>query len=57
MKDTTVVAVAAITALTFLEGTALMCGIDGQILSTVIGVLGVIAGYAYRVRREKKSAG
>lgn len=45
-----IIAVAGMVCITALEGVALYLGIDGQILSGVVGVLGAIVGYAFGVK-------
>jgi len=45
LKDETVVSVAAIAALTGLGVTALACGIDSGLLTSIAAIIGGIAGY------------
>ena len=48
MNDKTAIKITAIGAIAFLEGIALLKGIDGVILSMVIATISGIAGYSIR---------
>ena len=43
----------AIAGIIFLEGIALLKGIDGALLGVVFAILGGIAGYEVKVHRKK----
>jgi uncharacterized membrane protein YfcA len=55
MNDTTVVKIVAITSLTVLEAVNLVTAkIDGNILLTIGGIIGAIAGYEISTKKVKK---
>lgn len=53
MKDETILAIAAILAVTVLETMALMLGIDGSILTVVVAAIAGLGGYMMKASREK----
>lgn len=56
MKETTIIKVAAIAAITVLEAAALITGVDGAFFGPAIAVIGGIAGYELRGLKESKPA-
>ncbi|GAI76492.1 unnamed protein product, partial [marine sediment metagenome] len=48
-----IIAVSGITCITVLEAVALYRGINGQILSVVVGAIATIVGYAFGVTASK----
>ena len=48
-----IIAVSGMACITVLEGVALYMGINGQILSVVVGALATIVGYAFGVKASK----
>ena len=54
MRDSTILALAGITALTIIEITCLFKGIDHVILATIVAVIAGLSGYEIKVWREKK---
>lgn len=55
MRDSTVITVSAITAITVLEAIALtQLHIDGALLSSVVAVLAGLAGYRLRDREAQR---
>jgi hypothetical protein len=58
MRDDVIIKVVAIVALTVINVTALLCGVDTILTSTVCAIIGGIAGYSVKVsttrRKESK---
>lgn len=53
MKDATILGLSGLAALTIIEVVALQKGVDSVILGAVVAVIGGVAGYEVRKRREK----
>lgn len=47
MQDKTIITITGIIAIVFLEGFALLQGIDGILLTAVVGTITTIIGYSY----------
>ena len=54
MKDITILALAGITALTIIEITCLLKGIDHAILAAIVAVIAGLSGYKVKEWRESK---
>lgn len=52
MKETTIIKVAAILAISMLEAAALYRGLDGAFFGPAIAIIGGIAGYELRGLKE-----
>lgn len=52
MKDSTILALAGIGALTAIELVCLLQGIDNVVLASVTAIIAGLAGYSIRARRE-----
>lgn len=47
MDDKTIISIVGITAIVFLEGCALLYGIDGIMLTATVGTIATIIGYTF----------
>lgn len=54
MKDSTILALAGIAALTIIEAACLFKSIDHAILAAIVAIIAGLSGYKVREKREKK---
>lgn len=54
MNDKTIIVLASMGLVAFLESLALYCGHDGVLLTTSIGIIGGLAGYGFKNVKDQE---